>query len=193
MDFREQVIRNRCIRRFQQDKHINRQELMDLVDLARQTASARNLQPLKYCLTWQPEWNEQIFPLVKWAGYISDWGGPVEGERPAAYLVILGDREISENFTIDTGIAAQTILLGAVAKGYNGCLLRSFEAAEVRRVLMLPAHLEPQLIIALGVAAERSVLETVGADGSIRYWRDEDGVFHVPKRPLDEIVVQLPG
>jgi hypothetical protein len=34
-------------------------------------------------------------------------------------------------------------------------------------------------------------LETVGPDGSIEYWRDADGVHHVPKRPLDELILDI--
>ncbi|MBN1267712.1 MAG: nitroreductase family protein [Anaerolineales bacterium] len=189
MDFIDLVVRNRCTRRFKQDQTLDRETLLELVNLARQTASGSNLQPLKYYLSWQPNQNEKIFPLVKWAGYLPDWQGPQEGERPAAYIVILGDLSISASFAKDTGIAAQTILLGAVERGYNGCMLGSFKDEKVREVLGLPDSLQTQLIVALGVSAEQAVLEEVGTDGSIRYWRDGNDVLHVPKRPLGAIVL----
>jgi len=185
----ELVLANRSTRRFQQENSVSRTLLLELVDLARQAASSKNLQPLKFYLSWEPEHNERIFPLVKWAGYIPDWPGPEDGERPAGYIIILGDRRISESFSKDTGIAAQTILLGAVERGMNGCMLGSFLDHEVRGVLSLPDELETQLIVALGVSAEECQLEERGDEGSIRYWRDENQVFHVPKRPLDEIVI----
>jgi hypothetical protein len=31
----------------------------------------------------------------------------------------------------------------------------------------------------------------MGPDGDVRYWRDDQGVFHVPKRSLDELIVVL--
>lgn len=189
MDIAELVLANRSTRRFHQEISVSREFLLELIDLARQSASSKNLQPLKFYLCWEPEQNERIFPLVKWAGYIPDWPGPEDGERPAAYIIILGDRNISDNFCKDTGIAAQTILLGAVERGMNGCMLGSFKDSEVRSVLSLPDELETQLIVALGVSAEESRLEEMNEEGNILYWRDENEIFHVPKRHLDEILL----
>jgi nitroreductase len=189
MEFRDLVLRNRSTRKFKQDEMVDRSTLLGLVDLARQAPSAMNLQPLKYYLSWKPEQNRKIFPLVKWAGYLEDWSGPGEGEKPAAYIVILGDRLISKSCAKDVGIAAQTILLAAVEQGFKGCMLGSFKDAEVRKVLGFPNHLETQLILALGIPAEESRLEERENNGSIRYWRDKDEVLHVPKRTLEEIVI----
>ena len=189
VQFLDLVRSNRSIRRFKEEEQLDRETLKELVDLARQAGSSMNLQPLKYLLSFTPETNARIFPLVKWAGYLKDWSGPAEGERPAAYIIIFGDRTLGDAFSHDTGIAAQTILLGAVENGFNGCMLGSFTHEEVREALDVPEHLETQLIIALGVPAEKSVLEEVGETGSIRYWRDEKGVLHVPKRPLEELIL----
>jgi len=188
VQFLDLVRRNRSIRRFREDERLNRETLLELVDLARQAGSSMNLQPLKFFLSFTPETNARIFPLVKWAGYLKGWSGPADGERPAAYIIIFGDRTIGDAFSHDTGIAAQTILLGAVEKGINGCMLGSFTHTEVRDALDIPDHLETQLILALGLPAEKSVLEEVDETGSIRYWRDEHEVLPVPKRPLEDLI-----
>src|SRR5512133_1318533 len=112
MNLKELITTNRSRRRFYQDTPIERQTLVELVDLARLSASGANKQPLKYALACDPALNERIFPLLGWAGYLKDWPGPVEGERPAAYIVILGDSTISKNFGCDHGIACENILLG---------------------------------------------------------------------------------
>jgi len=187
--FSDLVRRNRSYRRFYEDVAIDRETLYDLVDLARHSASGNNLQPLKFFLTWHPERNARIFPHLTWAGYLTDWPGPGEGERPAAYIVVLGDTRIRRTFTYDCGIAVQSILLGATERGLGGCLIGSVARAELRRELDLPSHLEILLVIALGKPRETVRLETVGPDGNVRYWRDEDGVHHVPKRPLDELII----
>ena len=187
----EDLIRqNRSCRRFYQAQPISRETLLWLVDLARVCASAANLQPLKYVLSWEPEKNAAIFATLAWAGYLKDWPGPGEGERPAAYLVMLGDREIAANFGCDHGIAAQSILLGAREKGLGGCMLGSIKRDQLRQLLGLPERFEILLVIALGRPKEEVVLTEVGSDGDIKYWRDEKGVHHVPKRRLEDIVVE---
>jgi len=186
----EDLIRqNRSCRRFYQDQTVSRETLLGLVDLARVSASAANLQPLKYALSFEPGENAAIFATLAWAGYLKDWPGPGEGERPAAYIVMLGDRDIAANFGCDHGIAAQSILLGARARGLAGCMIGSIKRDQLRRVLALPDRYDILLVIALGAPKEQVVLTEVGPDGDIKYWRDENGVHHVPKRRLKDIVV----
>ena len=187
--FRDLVLANRSFRRFARDARMDESGLRELVDLARCTASAANLQPLKYVLSWTNERNEVIFPTLAWAGYLKDWGGPSEGERPSAYVVILGDTEISRGFGCDHGIAAQSIMLGAAEKGIGGCMIGSIQRDDLRRVLNIPERYEILLVLALGYPKEKVVLEDIGPDGSIKYYRDAEDVHHVPKRTLDEIMV----
>ncbi|MGD1968780.1 MAG: nitroreductase family protein, partial [Desulfobacterales bacterium] len=161
----------------------------ELVDLARLSASGANLQPLKYILTCRPELNAEIFRCLGWAAYLQDWAGPQSGERPAAYIVILGDSNISKDFGVDHGIAAQSILLGARDKGLAGCMIGSINRKDLRAILNVQSHLKILLALAIGKPKEKIVIETVGPDGDIRYWRDEQAVHHVPKRSLSEIIV----
>jgi nitroreductase len=186
---RDLIIRNRSYRRFHQDVAITEDDLRELVDLARFSASAANRQPLKYILSCDPDKNATIFQYLAWAAYLKDWGGPPEGERPAAYIIILGDNEISETIDCDHGIASQSILLGAVERGLGGCILASVQRKPLSIDLAIPDRYTILLVVALGKPKEEVVLETVGADGDIKYWRDEAGVHHVPKRPLDEIII----
>jgi nitroreductase len=186
---RDLVIATRSVRRFHQSTAVDLETLRQFVDLARLSASAANLQPLKYILSCDRERNALIFPLLAWAGYLKDWPGPVEGERPAAYIVILGDKDLRQSFDCDHGIAAQSILLGATERGLAGCIIASVQRRELREALAIPEHLEILLVLALGRAKEKVVIEPVGPEGDIKYWRDADGVHHVPKRALDEIVV----
>jgi nitroreductase len=186
---RDLVLRNRSYRRFYQEAAINLETLRELVDLARLSASAANVQPLKYILSCDPQRNALIFPCLSWAGYLQDWPGPAEGERPSAYIVILGDKTLKQSFGCDHGIAAQSILLGATEKGLGGCMIGSIERQRLSEVLEIPPHNEILLVIALGKPKEMVVIETVGPDGDIKYWRDEQGRHHVPKRSLAEIII----
>lgn len=187
---RELVLKNRSRRRFQEEVSIDKETLKELVDLARCSASGANRQPLKYVLSWEQEKNAKIFSNLFWAAALKDWDGPVQGERPSAYIIILGDKEISETFGVDHGIAAQSILLGAVEKGLGGCMLGAINVKGLREALQIPEKYAVLLVIALGQPNEEVVLETVGRDNQTNYWRDGRGVHHVPKRPLEDIIVE---
>lgn len=185
----ELVKGNRSYRRFHQGEPISLETLRGLVNLARLSASAANLQPLKYLLACEAENNAAIFSCLAWAGYLKDWPGPAAGERPAGYIIILGDTEISKNFGCDHGIAAQSILLGAREQGLGGCMLGSIQRDRLRELLKIPATLDILLVIALGKPKETVILEEVGPGASIKYWRDGQGVHHVPKRRLEDIIL----
>ena len=183
------VERTRSYRRFYQDLNIELETLRELVDVARLSAAAGNLQPLKYILSNERETNGKIFQNIAWAGYLKDWPGPSEGERPSAYVIVLGDRRITKSFGCDHGIASQNIMLAAVERGLGGCMIGAINRERLRKDLDIPDHFEILLVLALGKPKEKVVLEEVGPDGSIKYWRDSEGVHHVPKRSLDDIIV----
>ncbi len=190
----EELIRkNRSYRRFHQDVAVKLETLRALVNLARLSASGSNLQPLRYILSCDPKTNVGIFPHIRWAGYLKNWIGPDEGERPAAYIVILGDTEISESFGCDHGIAAQSIMLGATERGLGGCILGSADHDGLRQSLDIPERYEILLVLALGQPNEAVVLEEVGSDGDIRYYRDNEDGHHVPKRSLGDLILQEYG
>ena len=183
------VFKTRSYRRFHQDIAVQMDTLRELVDLARLSASGANRQPLKFVLSCDRETNAAIYPSLAWAAYLKDWAGPVEGERPSAYIVILGDTTISRAFGVDHGIAAQSIMLGATERGLGGCIIASVKHDLLRAVLDIPARYQILLVLALGAPKEGVVVDPVGPDGDIKYWRDEAGVHHVPKRRLEELIV----
>ncbi|MEJ2098372.1 MAG: nitroreductase family protein [Desulfobacterales bacterium] len=189
----ELVKENRSCRRFHEDHSVALKALEDIVDLARLSASGANLQPLKYILACQPEINAEIFSCLAWAGYLKDWPGPEVGQRPTAYIVILGDTTISKDFGCDHGIAAQSILLGARERGLAGCMIGSVNRKKLREILTIEPHLQILLVLAIGKPKEKVMIEPIGPDGSIRYWRDAQAVHHVPKRELKDIIVASHG
>ncbi|MFC1847556.1 nitroreductase family protein [Chloroflexota bacterium] len=187
---RDLVLQNRTCRRFHQEVAIEHETLRELVDLARCSASGANMQSLKYILSCDPEKNALIFPLLGFAGQLKDWPGPSEGERPSAYIIVLGDTEIGKAFfEVDAGIATQSILLGAREKDLGGCMHRSVKRDELSKALKITPRYEILYVISLGKPKEKAVLETVGPDGDHRYWRDSENVHHVPKRRLDDIII----
>lgn len=186
---RDLILKNRSYRRFDESVKVPVNKLKSWIELARFSASGRNMQPLKYVICTDELINKQIFKQLGWAGYLTNWTGPEEGERPAAYVVVLHDNSLSDNHFCDDGIAVQSILLGAVEDGFGGCIIGSVNKGKVAKLLRLPEHLEILWVIALGKPAEQSKIETTGGN-NIKYWRDENGVHHVPKRSLEELIVK---
>jgi len=191
MDFETLIVRNRSYRRFEQSRPIERETLRRLVDIARRTASAANRQPLKYMLLSHADTCARLFPYLGWAAALKGWPGPAVGQRPMAYILILCDTHIAKNAGCDHGIAAQSILLAAVESGLGGCMIGTVQRDGVRKEFGIPGRYEILLVLALGVPAEKCVLEEMKPGASPDYYRTPDGVHHVPKRPLDEVIIEL--
>lgn len=181
------VLKNRSYRRFDGKTAVGVEKLENLVDLARLCPSSRNQQALKYMIINDPDECQLLFPCLAWAGYLKNWAGPEQGERPAAYIIILGDNRLGTKFDIDLGICAQTMLLGAVEMDLGGCMIGSIQRDQLRTLFSIPEPLEILLVLAIGKPAEQVVIEQV-KDGKISYWRDQTEVHHVPKRALFEIL-----
>jgi nitroreductase len=190
MELKNLVLKTRSYRRFKGTFPVPYTLLENLVDLARLSASGANRQPLKYLLYNSPQDCERIYPSVLWAAYLKDWDGPDPSERPTAYIIILGDKSISETFGVDHGIAAQSIMLGASEAGIGGCMIASIRRDKLRSELKIPGKFEILLILALGKVVENVVIDEI-QDGDVKYWRDSNEIHHVPKRRLDELIIKL--
>lgn len=189
MNVREALLRNRSCRRFYQDHIIPESDLLTIADAARLSPSGRNIQALKFLISCRPELNSRIFPTLAWAGYLTDWAGPEEGERPSAYIIQLLDKSITPNImSEDCGITAQSMLLQATELGYGGCVIAAVRRKELHAVLELDDRYTVMNVIALGKPKETVVIEDM-KNGEYRYWRDADGTHHVPKRSLEELVI----
>jgi nitroreductase len=191
MNFRDLVTRNRSYRRFDGGFRLNRDQLSDLVELACLTPSMKNLQPLKYLAVSSPDACTGVFGCLAWAGYLADWPGPAENERPAAYVVVLCDLEISQEAACDSGIAAQTMLLGATAMGLGGCIVASLDRERLRSLLDVPPRYRIEFVLALGKPVETVVIEQMPEGADVRYYRDRYGIHHVPKRTVEEVLLSF--
>lgn len=189
---KELVYTCRTYRRFYEEVRIPEQELMELVDLARMTAFGGNLQTLRYAVCHRDEDRDKVFPCLAWAAALPEWSGPVPGERPAAYIIILSDISKSAKRPVESGIAAQTIMLGAVEKGYGGCMLGSVQRTKLAEVLGIDQERYAiELVLALGKPREEVVIVPVGEEENLNYYRDENQIHYVPKRDLEEVLLEF--
>ena len=189
MLLKDLVFKNRSYRRFDESCRLEYNTLEGLVDLARLSASGANRQPLKYMIFNSPGDCERVFPSIIWAAYLKEWDGPESGERPSGYIIILGDKSVSEVFGVDHGIAAQSIMLGATEAGLGGCMIASVKKELLRKELKIPERFEILLILALGKPVENVIIDEI-KDGDVKYWRDPEKNHHVPKRTLGELIIK---
>ena len=179
---------NRSYRRFFAEKAVDTETLVSIVDEARFCPSGANKQRLRVAIINDKCERDEIFATLKFAGYLTDWKGPVESERPAAYLVLCSESDLDSLLAIDLGIFAQTLLLSATERGIGGCMFRSYNAERVSEIVGVEG-MKPHLVIALGYPSEK--VECVGVkDGDIKYFRGEDDVHYVPKYTSDELIIK---
>ncbi len=188
MDFNELVKKARTTRRFKEDEPISEEDMMKIMKILRVIPCGGNAQPLKYRIVLEKDERDKFFPLVRWAAAMKDWNGPEEGERPTGYIVICSKKD--KNPATDIGIAGMTAQLAAADLGYGACMMGSIDREEIFQLLQIPDDLQVNLVIAFGRPGEKIVVEDMPDDGSVDYWRDEDGVHHLPKRSLDDIIIE---
>jgi len=190
-NFKELVLKNRSYRGFDQNVKQTKAELTELVDHARLMPAARNAQPLKYFLAYEDDIVAKIQTHTNWAGALRELNLPFAGTEPTSFIIVLQDTEIGANlahFQNDIGIVGATITLAAAEVGLGCCMIGAFNATGVKDVLQLPENLTPVLVIAIGTPGEEIVLVDA-IDGEITYYRDENNVHYVPKRKLEDIIV----
>lgn len=189
MDFNKLVAEARSCRRFDEASPLSFDQVASLVEAARLVPSTANRQPLRYAVSVSQKQNELIFPQLRWAAMLKEWGGPKPGERPSAYIIIGTDEEVLKNSQVDLGIAAQTMQLGATAMGLGCCMFSSINAKALHEIVKFPDNVKVVLALALGVPTEKRVIEAMGPEQSTAYWRDAENVHHVPKRSLNEVLL----
>lgn len=190
--FLDLVKKSRSYRGFNENRAVTKQELEYLVECARFAPSSSNIQALKFFLAWEPETVGVIQPLTNWAKALKDIHLPHPGKNPTAFVVICQDKEVNDSpamFQRDVGIAAQTMLLAAADMGLGGCMIANFSAGALREALKLPETIAPMLVVALGEPDEKVVLTELPESGATSYYRDENDVHYVPKRPLDQLIL----
>ena len=190
MNLEEIIYKRRTIRRFKQNV-INVDILKKLIDYARVAPMARNIQALEFIIVHNPETREKLFPLVNWASSLpKNQRTPEKGREPVAYIIVLVNTKIKNAYVdFDVGAAVENILLGAVTYRLGTCWMGSIKTNKIRKLLEIPDFYNIKHVISLGYPDEESIIEPY--KDSFKYWKDNDGQMHVPKRALDEIIFKI--
>lgn len=183
---------NRSFRSYDESVRVTKEQLTDMIDCTRYAPFSQNYQAFKYYLVHTPEQCARLQPCTHWAKALPQKTLPPKGHCPTAFIVLCYDAAIGSNmqqFWKDVGICAHTILLRASEMGLGGCMIGNFSPAEVIHVLELPHGLTPLLVIAIGKPDETVVLTDLEEGGDHRYYRDENDVHYVPKRRLEDLIL----
>ena len=178
----------RTYRRFDASERVSYDVLVELVNLARISPSSGNKQALRFAVVHEPADCDAVCESLLWAYYLNEWQGPKPEERPTGYIVLLRDAAIEADFCHDAGIAVQSIILGATERGLGGCIFASADQDKLKKILSLPDTMRVELVVALGKPVEIVVLDEILPGEDFRYWRDEQGIHHVPKRRLQDVL-----
>ena len=182
----EMIRERRTVRKFSQKK-LPESLLRKLINAARLAPSGSNLQPLDYLVVNDEAICVEMFKYVGWAGYIAPKGNPGPGEAPTAYIIVLVDKDIkSGTAPYDVGAAVQNMLLAAWEEDVGCCWQGSIDREKIRELFKIPVDHDIDCVVSLGYKAENPVLEDY--KGSIKYWKDENGTLHVPKRSLEDMI-----
>ena len=193
MDVYQAITERRSIRRFQ-DRPLPYEALERCADAARLAPAARNNQICEWMIIDDGQLLPGVFDTItSWAGQPAPQSGAPPGQRPTAYIITLinTSREAElgstrRGTTYDIGLSAENVILVALEQGIGACPLLSYEESELKQVLNIPDKYEIGLVVALGYPDERPVAEI--ATESTKYWVDEQGVRHVPKRKLGDVL-----
>ena len=187
MDVKTAIRTRRSIRRYQ-NKKAPQALLEELLELMRYYPSAANLQPLKFMPVTDAVDLAFMKKILKWAGYLPDYA-IAENESPAAYILVLGDLAISNQFEFAAGSAVTELLLAIHAEGLGGCCLGIPKRLQLSTYFDLdPEQYMPLYAVAVGYP--KHIGKTVDLICDCKYTVDEDGDFVVPKRTVSELTLK---
>lgn len=139
----ELIKSRRSIRSFL-EKPIPPEVLSSLLEAARWAPSGGNNQPWAFVVLREPANIRKIKMF-----------SPGLGGDPTALIVICSDRSVEDSTAVmDVAIAAQNVMLAATGSGLGSCVVRSHNQSALQALLSLPAHVVPELIVALGYPAK---------------------------------------
>lgn len=186
MEVKEALQKRRTVRLFEQ-KNVPDSDLAEMIDCARVTSCASNLQQLRYIIIRDTKLLKDIFPLTAWANLVRPSRTPVWGiSAPRCFIAVIASASANQVIHADAGAAIQSMQTMAWSRGLGCCWLGSIQREQIKILLELPDDKQVLYLVAVGYPAEKPVAEDVQEGQSIFYYLDDQQRLHVPKiRPED--------
>lgn len=189
MELMELLAARRTYRRFEQ-KEIPAAVVEEILQAARLASSAANRQPLGYVVVRGQDKVNEVFKLTKWAAYLPpEQGQPKDQEKPALFVAVIENLNISKDCGTDAGLAIGNMTLAAWNRGVGSCIIGACNKPQLSQMFGLSPCQKLHTVVAFGYPSHTSRTVDIGPDGDVKYYLDEKRDYVVPKRKLEDIVV----
>jgi FMN reductase [NAD(P)H] len=190
MELMDLIRTNRTYRRFKQTA-VSDEIIAEVLEAARNAASAANRQPLSYVVVKSQKKVEEVFALTKWAGYLPpEQGQPKKGEEPVLFIGVVENTDINKNCDTDAGLAIANMRIAAWAHGVGSCIIGACNKPELSRMFGLTQNQVLHTVIAFGYPSHASSIEDMKND-DVKYYLDGNRNYVVPKRRIDDVVTEI--
>ncbi|MBR4227839.1 MAG: nitroreductase family protein [Bacteroidales bacterium] len=179
--------KNRSHRAFDTSYTVAMRQLETIVAVNPKLPSGRNAQTLRFKLLDAQSGGEDFCRYLHLGGYLPELHLPAPGTEPKAFIIICSTEPESPIVDIDLGISLQSMALKAVEIGLNALIVKAFNKKEIKEALGLPS--DPLAVLAIGKGTETITLDEVPAGSDLRYYRDADGIHHVPKITVSDLLI----
>ena len=157
MELYEGLLTRRSIRKYNPDKSLSKEEILELIRAASYAPSAHNKQPWHFLVVQDKESLRTMRLIQPWTTFAKD---------AAAVVLVCVDKE--ETFhrekegwdyaEIDGALAAQNLLLACHAKGLGACFCGAapmpLVVANLQKKFNIPENIIPIAIVVIGYPEE---------------------------------------
>ena len=186
----ENIKHTRSHRRFT-EKKITEEEILEMLEGARFSASTKNAQILRYSYTIDDEKCKKLFSSVSLGGLLKNEDKATFEERPRGFILISAKKDVKtpeSRLYFDVGIASQNIILIADELGYGACIVISYNKKAFEEILGLPEEYDSKAVIILGESKDIVKLVDSKDEEDTKYFV-ENGIHHVPKLKLGDLIL----
>ena len=188
MTVSEAVKQRRTVRAFE-NRPVDQNILLSICDDARLYACSANLQPIRFKVVTEEA--DDLFPLIRLAGYIPGYTLTKE-QQPPAYILIATEDTNPGKWQFEAGadpnyVPDVNMDKLAKEKGLETCCIGNFDKAKTATLLGVDTEKYSRLYL-LAIGKSRQENRICPVTEGIKYTYEE-GVFTVPKYDLSEILL----
>jgi len=146
-----EAIQKRKSSRSYESKPVPKETLEKLLEAARLSPSAKNIQPWHFIVVTEAEKRKALSEGI-YAKFLT--GVP-------AVIVLCGDEKASPDwYVVDVALAGENMVLAATAEGLGTCWVGSFDENDVKALLGIPDTLRVVALLAVGYAKDKTNITT---------------------------------